>query len=248
MFHRQDKPGPKIVLSGGQTLTMASTAEATPQPYQTPTKESTMSSDTSSSENAAAPQSQQGAAPTPNMPYMNRGPMAAAPGRMPGMGYGYPSYAGGGAANEGMGATGRKLVVGEGINVNGEIEGCDHLVVEGTARLSLKGTNIIDVAQTGQFFGTVEISEATIAGRFEGELTVNGRLTVRATGNITGSVAYKELAIEAGAVLEGKISSLKDKGAAMQSPLKKRSAEQVSAHSSAPQGNELPFGSAAAAE
>ncbi len=243
MFHRQDKPGPKIVLANGQTLMMSESREN--QSVQTQTKESTMSADTTP-ENQQSQQPQSSAQPqTPAAPYMNRAPMAAVPGRMPGMGYGYPSYAGSSAANEAMAASGRKLVIGEGITISGEIDACDHLVVEGTARLSLKGANIIDIAQTGQFFGTVEISEATVAGKFEGELTVNGRLTVRSTGTITGSVSYKELAIEAGAIIDGKINPLKDKGAASQTQVKKQSAETNTAKP-APQGNELPFGSVSA--
>lgn len=115
-------------------------------------------------------------------------------------------------ANDPALANGRKLVVGEGINLSGEIEACDHLIVEGKVEAALKGARVLDIAETGVFYGTVEIDEATIAGRFEGDLTVNGRLTIRATGSITGAIAYKELAVEAGAVLDGKIGPARDRG------------------------------------
>jgi len=108
-------------------------------------------------------------------------------------------------------ADGRKLVVGEGITLSGEIEACDHLIVEGKVEAALKGARVLDIAETGVFYGTVEIDEATIAGRFEGDLTVGGRLTVRATGSITGAVSYKELAVEAGATIDGKINPVKDR-------------------------------------
>ncbi|HRC26334.1 MAG TPA: polymer-forming cytoskeletal protein, partial [Alphaproteobacteria bacterium] len=117
-------------------------------------------------------------------------------------------------ANDPALANGRKLVVGEGINLSGEIEACDHLIVEGKVEAALKGARVLDIAETGVFYGTVEIDEATIAGRFEGDLTVNGRLTIRATGSITGAIAYKELAVEAGATLDGKISPVRDRGEA----------------------------------
>lgn len=108
-------------------------------------------------------------------------------------------------------ADGRKLVVGEGITLSGEIEACDHLIVEGKVEAALKGARVLDIAETGVFYGTVEIDEATIAGRFEGDLTVGGRLTVRATGSITGAISYKELAVEAGATIDGKINPVKDR-------------------------------------
>ena len=103
---------------------------------------------------------------------------------------------------------GRRLVVGEGISLSGEIEACDVLIVEGTIEAALKGAKTLDIAETGVFYGTVSIDEATVAGRFEGDLTVQGRLTIKSTGSITGSVSYKELAVEAGAVLDGKVVPL----------------------------------------
>lgn len=109
----------------------------------------------------------------------------------------------------GASAADRTLTIGRGINMSGEIEACDHLVVEGTVEAALKGAKVLEVAESGTFYGTVEIEEATIAGRFEGDITVNGRLTIRSTGAITGSIAYKELEVESGALLDGKMTPLK---------------------------------------
>lgn len=106
-------------------------------------------------------------------------------------------------------AADRLLTIGRGINMSGEIDACDHLVVEGTVEAALKGAKVLEIAETGTFYGTVEIEEATIAGRFEGDITVNGRLTIKASGAITGSVAYRELEVESGAVLDGKVTPLK---------------------------------------
>lgn len=105
-------------------------------------------------------------------------------------------------------ADSRKLVIGQGISLSGEIESCDHLIVEGQVEAALKGASNMDISESGAFYGTVEIEEATIAGRFEGDITVSGRLTVLATGSIIGSIAYKELSIEAGASIEGSVTPL----------------------------------------
>lgn len=132
------------------------------------------------------------------------------PGTMP---YGRPMTPGmGGAYGASHSAaynpygSGRKLIIGEGITMSGEIEHCDHLIVEGTVQATLKDAKLLDISEAGVFYGTVDIEEATIAGRFEGDLTVAGRLTVKASGVITGSIRYKELAIEAGASIEGTLS------------------------------------------
>jgi len=107
------------------------------------------------------------------------------------------------------GGADRTLTIGRGINMSGEIDACDHLLVEGTVEAALKGAKCLDIAESGTFYGTVEIEEATIAGRFEGDITVNGRLTLKASGVVTGSIAYRELEVEAGAVLDGRMTPLK---------------------------------------
>ncbi len=114
----------------------------------------------------------------------------------------------------------RKLTLGPGITMSGEIEACDHLVVEGTVEAALKGAKVLEIAETGVYFGTVEIEEATIAGRFEGDLTVNGRLTICSGGSITGSVSYRELAVEAGAVLDGTVTPLVSADSSASRPVK----------------------------
>tara|TARA_R110001592_G_scaffold20926_6_gene84600 strand:- start:6922 stop:7773 length:852 start_codon:yes stop_codon:yes gene_type:complete len=106
-------------------------------------------------------------------------------------------------------ASDRTLTIGRGINLSGEIDACDHLLVEGTVEAALKGSKVLDIAESGTFYGTVEIEEATIAGRFEGDITVNGRLTLKSSGVITGSIAYRELEVEAGAMLDGRMTPLK---------------------------------------
>ncbi len=159
----------------------------------------------------------------------------------PGASYQAPgSYSTGGrTAVSGSSADGRRLTIGEGITLSGEIDACDVLVVEGTVEAALKGARVLEVTETGTFYGTVEIEECTIAGRFEGDITVNGCLTLRASGSVTGSIAYKELAVEAGATLDGRITPLSAKGAAKAEKAGKGKKRETgnSNHS----GSELPF-------
>ncbi|MCI5060624.1 MAG: polymer-forming cytoskeletal protein [Alphaproteobacteria bacterium] len=132
--------------------------------------------------------------------------------------------------------TGRTLVISQGISMAGEIESCEHLVVEGKVEAALKGASQVDITETGEFYGTIEIDEANIAGRFEGDITVRGRLTIQSTGVVVGSITYKELAIEAGAIMDGSVSPIGSQNAAAKSG--KRSAPKAKKIS---QGAELPF-------
>jgi len=154
----------------------------------------------------------------------------------------YPgSYAAGTPANSPYGSTnndsGRKLVIGEGITMSGEIESCEHLIVQGTIEATLKGASLLDVSESGAFLGTVEIEEANIAGRFEGDITVKGRLTIESTGQVVGSISYKELSMEAGAVIDGAVSPIGSANAMNN----KKSAPTKSKKASTNNGAELPF-------
>lgn len=113
-----------------------------------------------------------------------------------------------GFAASGAAGRGRKLIIGEGINLSGQIESCDHLIVEGTVEAELRGAQMLEIFESGVYYGTGEIDQATIAGRFEGDITVSGRLVVKSSGVIVGSITYGELAVEAGATIDGKISPL----------------------------------------
>ena len=136
------------------------------------------------------------------------------PARAPGSVFGSGPYPGAPGATAAKTQQGRRLVIGEGISLSGEIEACEYLVIEGNVEAALKGASVLEIAESGTFYGTVEINEATVAGRFEGEITVNGRLTITATGSVVGTIAYKELAIEAGATLDGKVNPLSGSKAA----------------------------------
>lgn len=99
----------------------------------------------------------------------------------------------------------RRMIVGRDIVIGGSISSCDHLMVEGTVEAAEFGARRLDILETGLFLGAALVNEAVIAGRFEGRLTVTGRLTVKGTGRIYGDIQYGTLEIESGAHIEGNI-------------------------------------------
>ncbi len=110
------------------------------------------------------------------------------------------------------GATSRKLIVGQGISLSGEITACERLVVEGTVKVVLNKTRAIEITETGAFTdGKAEVEEAEISGIYEGELTVRGRLLIRATGKVNGTIRYGELEVERGGRLGGSLALLDPK-------------------------------------
>lgn len=109
---------------------------------------------------------------------------------------------------------GKKLLVGRDIFLTGEITACNKLVIEGRVEASLAESQSIEIASTGHFKGTAEADTAEVSGRFEGKLLVRKRLTIRASGRVTGEIRYGEIEIECGGVISGDIKTVEDDAAA----------------------------------
>lgn len=103
---------------------------------------------------------------------------------------------------------GKRLTVGKDISLSGEINSCDILAVEGRVEATLVGGRAIEITDGGHFKGNAEIDTADIAGRYEGDLVVRDRLTIRSTGKILGKVRYRRLEVELGGEMVGDIATL----------------------------------------
>ena len=100
---------------------------------------------------------------------------------------------------------GSKLTVGPNIKLKGvEITDCDTLVVEGLVEATMD-SRVMQIADRGAFKGSAEIDIAEIHGQFDGNLTVRQKLTIYATGKVTGKIRYGKLVIEEGGQLTGEI-------------------------------------------
>lgn len=102
----------------------------------------------------------------------------------------------------------KRLIVGQGIRLSGEINSCDRLVVEGEVEVTLNDTLALEITSSGRFTGGCEVEEADISGIYEGDLTVRNTLFVRGTGRITGTIRYGTLELERGGQIAGNISVL----------------------------------------
>ena len=104
-----------------------------------------------------------------------------------------------------------ELVVGQGITVKGGIRDCRRLVVHGTVQATVPA-QALDVGPEGVVEGRIEVAEATIAGRFDGDLIVDGALTVAPGGLIKGRVRYRTLTVESGGHVSAEIDHIDNAG------------------------------------
>ncbi|MEM7226006.1 MAG: polymer-forming cytoskeletal protein [Pseudomonadota bacterium] len=108
---------------------------------------------------------------------------------------------------------GRKLVVGQDISLSGEIKSCQKLVVEGQVESSNTECSALQISATGLYKGSASVDHADISGRFEGDLTVHGQLTMRATGRLVGSLRYAQMEIERGGRISGTMEEIEPSAA-----------------------------------
>lgn len=110
-------------------------------------------------------------------------------------------------------ATGGELVIGQGIKVKGSIGACKTLVVEGELDATVE-VELLQLLEKGVFKGAATVVVAELAGRLDGKLTVEGKLTLRPTARVTGEIRYRRIVIEEGGELSGDIAAMSGQAAA----------------------------------
>lgn len=104
------------------------------------------------------------------------------------------------------GATSANLHVGRGLKLEGKIQSCDSLVIEGDVQATIE-SGTLTISETGDVRGEATVDQAEINGKFDGTLVVRKCLTINATGRITGTVRYGELKVEQGGRISGEIEA-----------------------------------------
>ena len=105
-------------------------------------------------------------------------------------------------------SAGSKLIVGPNIRLKGvEIDNCDTLVVEGRVEATMV-SRAIQIAEHGDFSGTVDVEVAEIRGAFQGEMTARKKLVIHASGRVNGKIRYGKMLVQEGGEMSGDIAAL----------------------------------------
>lgn len=108
--------------------------------------------------------------------------------------------------------SGRTLVVGSGISVQGKILDAECLIVEGKVEAEHLEAKEVIIAPGGFFHGTIDVENADISGTIDGTLTVRKNLTVQTTGRLLGNAECRSLQVENGGQITGKLNVITDGG------------------------------------
>jgi DNA-binding response OmpR family regulator len=103
--------------------------------------------------------------------------------------------------------------VDRGIRLVAETCECSELVVEGYFEAAAQAKSL-RVGPEGRFVGSAEVAVAEIMGHVEGSLTVTGRLLIHPTGTMSGSTSYRQIEVESGGRILGKVRVLSQDRAA----------------------------------
>ena len=102
-----------------------------------------------------------------------------------------------------------KVVIGQGVVINGEIKKADEVQIDGDADVTMKTDNLV-VGATGDCKGSIETHNADIWGEFDGDIKASGTLTIQEQGKVSGKIEYQNLQIKLGGQISGDIK-LSDK-------------------------------------
>lgn len=98
-----------------------------------------------------------------------------------------------------------RTVLGPTIEVEGEIEGDEDLIVQGTIRGKIASQKDVTVDDGGNVEATVKTRNLAISGRLTGNVEASDRVEVRAVGTMNGDVKAPRVVLADGAKFKGNI-------------------------------------------
>ena len=90
------------------------------------------------------------------------------------------------------------------LTLDGSVSFSGELIVEGTIQGRLEGDHVI-IAEGGRIQAETTVANMTISGVFNGKLTVKNKLKLVSGASCSGTIACRDLEMEAGSILDGDI-------------------------------------------
>ncbi|MDB9776354.1 polymer-forming cytoskeletal protein [Alphaproteobacteria bacterium] len=100
-------------------------------------------------------------------------------------------------------STSHQTFISEDLEINGNVTGKDYVELNGKITGTLK-SNKIDIKEKGLINGEVSADNLVVAGEIDGEIKAND-LYIRSTAKIKGTIRYKNIDIQAGAIITAEL-------------------------------------------
>lgn len=100
-----------------------------------------------------------------------------------------------------------RTFIGDGLTVEGDIEGSDELVVQGTVRGGAIQGKEVTIDKSADVEAQVEADTLRLAGKLTGSVQAKARIEIGAEGRLQGDVKAPRISIADGAHLKGHIDT-----------------------------------------
>ena len=99
-----------------------------------------------------------------------------------------------------------KTIIGEHITIEGNIQGNEDLIIEGsvTGSIELDGHHLL-IGQKGKVDAKIQAENVTISGQLTGNIKALGTVKINKDANFNGEIKAKHLSVEDGAYLNAAI-------------------------------------------
>jgi cytoskeletal protein CcmA (bactofilin family) len=105
-----------------------------------------------------------------------------------------------------------------GVEIEGDVLITDGLRVDGHIRGDVRGKpdtkGLLVLSQQGSIEGSVKVYDAVINGTIKGDVEVEHFLELQAHARVTGSISYRQLKMDCGASVDGRLQGMPEEAAA----------------------------------
>lgn len=99
-----------------------------------------------------------------------------------------------------------RVSLGPDAEVTGKLSFSDPTRLEGKLKGELKGSTLLVIGSNAVVEATIEAERLVVLGRVQGNVTSRAGLEIRAGGRVVGDVDTRNLVVDEGGVLEGRVS------------------------------------------
>ena len=99
-----------------------------------------------------------------------------------------------------------ETVVGPSVHVEGDFASEGNILVKGSVSGSVKTSKLLTVERGAKILANVRAGNAHVSGEVKGNVKVDERLELSSTAQILGDITCNILAVEPGALVQGKVS------------------------------------------
>lgn len=99
-----------------------------------------------------------------------------------------------------------ETIIGAGVKVEGSFAAHGNVIIKGQLLGSLETKSDLDIREGGRIEADISAKNASVAGEVKGNFNVEEKISLASSAKVSGDLTCRVLAIEEGAVLNGRCS------------------------------------------